>query len=122
MKPFAVLAIATLLTACGAIGIGSNHETIVYNNSTETISVSSDSGIFKIKPADKLPVQATDGIAIKNPNDNCPQPIITRRPNSAAIFFDIFPGIILGIVPLAVDAITNNLYKMPKKYTYACME
>ena len=122
MKYFSALMLTVLLSACGTIGIGSNHETLVHNQSADIISVSSDNGIFKIKPDEKMSVRAGNGIAVQSPNDNCPQPIIARRPNSAAIFFDIFPGIILGIVPIAIDAMTNNLYKMPKQYTYACME
>ena len=110
------------ISSCGTIGIGSNHETTIFNNSSDTISMSSDNVIFKIKPNEKIHVRAGNSITIKTPNDNCPQPIIARRPNSAAIFLDIFPGIIFGIVPLAADAITNNLYKMPRQYTYTCAE
>ena len=110
------------IASCGTIGIGSNHETMIYNNSSDTISVSSDSGIFKIKPDTQLRIQSNNGIAITNLNENCPQPIVTRRPNGPAIFCDIFPGIIFGIVPIAIDAITNNLYRMPKSYTYSCVE
>lgn len=122
MKRLIAIILTLGITSCGTIGIGSNHETTIFNNSSDVISASSDNGIFKIKPNEKMRVRAGNGITIKTPNDNCPQPIIARRPNSAAIFLDIFPGIIFGIVPLAADAITNNLYKMPRQYTYACAE
>ncbi len=122
MKPLISLVLALGIASCGTIGIGSNHETTIYNNSADTISVSSDSGIFKIKPDSSLPVNSGNGIAITNPNESCPQPIVTRRPNGPAIFFDVFPGIIFGIVPIVIDAMTNNLYRMPKSYTYSCME
>ena len=50
MKKFGVLPILFALSACGTLGIGSNHETRLYNNSKNTITVSADSGVYKIKP------------------------------------------------------------------------
>ena len=52
-KPF-ILCMALILTSCGTIGVGSNHKTNVYNNSSNTISVKSDTGIYKIKPDESI--------------------------------------------------------------------
>ena len=120
MKKFFVLCSVLLLASCGAIGVGSNHKTIIYNNSSDTITASATSGIYKIKPETSLTVYSTDAINIKSKNAKCQEPNITSTPNGAAIFLDVIPGIALGMIPLLVDAVTNNLYHMPESYYYTC--
>ena len=51
---------------------------------------------------------------------NCSQVNVERELNSGAVFLDIIPGILLGIIPIFVDAVTNNLYRMPEAYSYSC--
>ena len=111
-----------LLTSCGAVGIGSNHRTTVYNNSSDVISVTSDSGMYKIKPDESMQIYSKEQIFIANKNSKCPQVNVERQLNSGAVFLDIIPGVLLGIVPIFVDAVTNNLYKMPEAYSYSCVE
>ena len=122
MKKIVVLFSVFTLAGCGAVGIGSNHKTMLYNNSNDVISVVADSGTYKIKPDASLQIYSREEIAIQNKNSSCPQVTIARQLNSAAIFLDIIPGIMFGIVPIFVDAITNNLYKMPETYSYSCTD
>ena len=121
MQKIIALFTSLLLVSCGTIGIGKNHQTIIYNNSSDTITASATSGIYKIKPEASLTVYSTDEIGIKSNNTKCQEPNITSNPNGAAIFLDIIPGCMLfGIIPIFVDAITNNLYHMPESYYYTC--
>ena len=122
MKKLFVLFALLSLTSCGTIGIGSNHKTNVYNNSTNTISVKSDSGIYKIKPEESMIVSSANDITITSKQKTCNESIVTRTPNVAALILDIVPGFFFGIVPILVDAISNNLYKMPESYSYSCVE
>lgn len=111
-----------VLSVCGAMGIGSNHETMVYNNSNDVISVTSDSGMYKIKPEHSMNIYSKEKIFIQNKNSQCPQVDVVREVNSGAVFLDIIPGILFGIIPVFVDAVTNNLYRMPEAYSYSCVE
>ena len=120
MKNVIALFTALFLVSCGAIGIGSNHQTMIYNNSSDTITASATSGVYKIKPETSLTVYSTDEISIKSKNTKCQEPMITSEPNGGAIFLDIVPGVLLGIIPLFVDAVTSNLYHMPESYYYTC--
>ncbi len=120
MKNLLCLAVCIVLTACGAIGIGSNHNTMVYNNSTDVITVSADSGIYKIKPDSALNIYSAEDITINSADKNCSQTNIVRQLNTPAVILDVFPGFFLGIIPILVDAVSNNLYKMPSTYSYSC--
>lgn len=122
MKKILMLCSVLLLTACGAIGIGSNHKTMLYNNSSDVINVTADSGIYKVNPDESLQIYSKEQISIANKNSKCPQVNVERELNSGAVFLDIIPGIFFGIVPIFVDAVTNNLYKMPETYSYNCTE
>ncbi len=122
MKKIYLLVLPLLLASCGAIGIGSNHKTMIYNNSNNTISVTADSGTYKIKPDENMQIYSREEISISNKNTMCPQAIVTRELNSGAVFLDIIPGFVFGIVPIFVDAVTNNLYRMPESYSYSCTE
>jgi len=122
MKKILVLCGLLVLSACGAMGIGSNHETTVYNNSNDVISVTSDSGMYKIKPEHSMNIYSKEKIFIQNKNSQCPQVDVVREVNSGAVFLDIIPGILFGIIPVFVDAVTNNLYRMPEAYSYSCVE
>lgn len=118
MALFAVL----FLASCGAMGIGSNHETMVYNNSNDVINITSDSGMYKLKPESSMRVYSKENISIQTKNSQCPQVNVVRELNSGAVFLDIIPGVLLGIIPIFVDAVTNNLYRMPEAYSYSCIE
>ena len=122
MKKLFALCVTFSLVACGTIGIGSNHKTEVYNNSANTISVKSDSGVYKIKPETSMSVSSANDITITSAKKSCSESIIARTPNVAAIVLDVVPGFFFGIIPIVVDAISNNLYKMPETYSYNCME
>lgn len=122
MKKIFVLCSVLLLAACGAMGIGSNHKTMIYNNSSDVINVTADSGIYKVKPDENLQIYSKEQISIANKNSKCPQVNVARELNSGAVFLDIIPGILFGIIPIFVDAVTNNLYKMPEAYSYSCVE
>jgi hypothetical protein len=119
MKKFFVLISVITLSSCGAIGIGSNHKTMIYNNSDDVITVTSDSGMYKVQPNNSMNIYSKESISIQNKNKNCSQVNVVRELNSGAVFLDIVPGILFGIVPIFVDAVTNNLYKMPESYSYS---
>ena len=123
MKRFLILSALISLSACGTIGIGSNHETKIYNNSNNTIIVSADSGVYKIKPEQDMTVYSNNDLAIKSANANCPETSVVRKANTAAIILDVFPiGWLLFPIPILVDAVSNNMYKMPSTYSYSCAE
>ena len=122
MKNVFILCSVVLVASCGAIGIGSNHETMVYNNSDHVINVTADSGVYKINPDQNMRIYSKENISIQTKNSKCPQVNVTREINSGAVFLDIIPGILLGIIPVFVDAVTNNLYRMPEAYSYSCPE
>ena len=111
-----------IISSCGTIGIGSNHKTEVYNNSSNTISVKADSGIWNIKPASSMVISSGNDITITSKKKSCMETTVVRTPNTAALILDVIPGFFLGIVPILVDAISNNLYKMPDSYSYNCVE
>ena len=120
MKKIFLLLSVLALSACGAMGIGSNHKTMVYNNSDDTITVTANSGVYKLEPNDGKQIYSKDDIFIQNKNKKCSQVSVEREVNSAAVFLDIIPGILFGIIPIFVDAVTNNLYRMPDTYSYSC--
>ena len=123
MKRFLILSALLSLSACGTIGIGSNHKTKIYNKSNDTITVSADSGVYKIKPEQDMVVHSNNDLSIKSTNVNCPETTVVRKANTAAIILDIFPiGWILFPIPILVDAVSNNMYKMPSTYSYSCAE
>lgn len=120
MKKLLNLMIIFSLAGCGAMGIGSNHETNIFNNSKDTITVTSSSGIYKISSNKNLLVYSDNNLSISNPRSNCPQVNLNNKPNTTAIILDVFPGFMFGIIPIFVDAVTDNLYKMPSSYAYNC--
>lgn len=123
MKKFVILSILFTLSACGTIGIGSNHETRLYNNSKNTITVSADSGVYKIKPEQDMVIYSNNDLTIKSSNSACNEKTVMRELNTPAVILDVFPiGWMVGILPVFVDAISNNMYRMPKTYSYSCTE
>lgn len=120
MKKYSILFCCIFLASCGAIGIGRNHRTNIYNNSNDVISVTADSGTYKIKPDQNMQIYSKEEISIHNKNSKCPQVNINQEVNSGAVILDIIPGVLLGIIPLFVDAISNNIYRMPEAYSYSC--
>ena len=121
MKKLFILFTVFSLASCGTIGIGSNHKTNIYNNSANTISVKSDSGIYKIKPESSMVISSANDISITSNKKSCNEIIVARTPNAAAMLLDVVPGLMFGIIPILVDAISNNLYKMPESYSYSCV-
>ena len=45
MKRLIAIILTLGIASCGTIGIGSNHETTIFNNSSDVISASSDNAI-----------------------------------------------------------------------------
>ena len=120
MKKICVLLVSVLLASCGTMGIGSNHNTNIYNNSKNTISVKSDSGIYNIKPESNMVINSANDITITSKNKACLESTVARTPNVPAMLLD---GLIFfTIVPILVDAVSNNLYRMPEMYSYSCIE
>ncbi len=123
MKKFGILSILFALSACGALGIGSNHETRLYNNSKDTITVSADSGVYKIKPDQDMVIFSNNDLTIKSSNSACSEKTVMRQLNTPAVILDVFPiGWMVGILPVFIDAISNNMYRMPEAYSYSCVE
>lgn len=76
--------------------------------------------MYKVDPNNNINVYSKERISIQNKNKNCSQINVERELNSGAVFLDIIPGILFGIVPIVVDAVTDNLYRMPEAYSYGC--
>ena len=125
MKKFVILSILFALSACGTIGIGSNHETRLYNNSKNTITVSADSGVYKIKPEQDMVIYSNNDFTIKSSNSTCTEKTVMRELNAPAVILDVLlpTSWFVGVLPvLFVDAISNNMYRMPEAYSYSCVE
>lgn len=123
MKKFGILPILFALSACGTLGIGSNHETRLYNNSKDTITVSADSDVYKIKPDQDMVIFSNNDLTIKSSNSACSEKTVMRQLNTPAVILDVFPiGWMVGILPVFIDAISNNMYRMPEAYSYSCVE
>lgn len=125
MKKFGILCILFALSACGTIGIGSNHETRLYNNSKNTITVSADSGVYKIKPEQDMVIYSNNDLTIKSSNSACSEKTVMRELNAPAVILDVLlpTSWFVGVLPvLFVDAISNNMYRMPNTYSYSCTE
>lgn len=120
MKKVYVLLTLSLLSACGAMGIGSNKIVNIHNNSNDTITATGEMGNIKIAPNTSVMMQSSEDITLNSTNKNCNSPIIQRTSNGSAIFLDIIPGFLLGIIPIVVDGLTGNLYKLPTNYNYDC--
>ena len=125
MKKIVILSILFTLSACGTIGIGSNHETRLYNNSKNTITVSADSGVYKIKPEQDMVIYSNNDLTIKSSNSACNEKTVMRELNAPAVILDVLlpTSWFVGVLPvLFVDAISNNMYRMPEAYSYSCVE
>lgn len=125
MKKFGILPILFALSACGTLGIGSNHETRLYNNSKDTITVSADSGVYKIKPDQDMVIFSNNDLTIKSSNSACSEKTVMRELNAPAVILDVLlpTSWFVGVLPvLFVDAISNNMYRMPEAYSYSCVE
>ena len=109
-----------LLLSCGTIGIGANDTVNVFNQSKDTISVIGARGVSRIVSNSSTTVSGKDYMQINSSNPNCNSTSIPRETNSAAVVLDIIPGLVFGIIPIIVDAVTSNLSRMPESYTYNC--
>lgn len=121
MKKIIGLIFAFVLASCGTIGIGSNHNTNIYNNSDNVINVKADSGVYKIKPDSSMEITSANDMTITSSEKSCSEKTVVRVPNAPAMILDVIPGFFFGIVPLLIDAVSNNLYRMPESYSYSCM-
>ena len=122
MKKIIGLIFAFVLASCGTIGIGSNHETNIYNNSDSVINVKADSGVYKIEPKSSMVVTSKNNVEIISKDKSCASTFVKKIPNSLAITLDWFPGIFALGIPAIIDECANNLDKMPKSYSYSCIE
>lgn len=123
MKKCFVLAVLVMLSACGTIGIGSNHETRLYNNSNSPITVSADTGVYRVKPNQDIIVYSNNDLTVKSANTDCPETKVLRQLNTPAVILDVLPiGWLFGILPVFIDAVSNNMYRMPHSYSYTCAE
>lgn len=115
-----ILLTTILLVSCGTIGIGSNHMVNVYNGSDDVITATGEMGAIKIQPQTTSALKSSQDVMLNSSNKKCNSLAIQREPNTPAMILDIIPGIIFGIIPILVDAVSGNLYKMPSNYTYQC--
>ena len=119
MKKIIGLIFAFVLASCGTIGIGSNHNTNIYNNSDNVINVKADSGVYKIKPDSSMEITSSNDMTITSSKKSCSEKTVVRTPNVPAMILD---GLMFfTIVPVLIDAVSNNLYRMPETYSYSCM-
>lgn len=109
-----------MLCGCGVIGIGSNHDVTIHNQSNDVIFAIGDMGRMKIQPNALMEMHTAKDILLVSRNDICDELTVRRRLNRAAVFLDVFPGLFLGIIPLLVDSMAGDLYKMPREFTYNC--
>ena len=122
MKKIIGLIFAFVLASCWTIGIGSKHNTNIYNNSDNVINVKADSGVYKIKPDSSMEITSSNDMTITSSKKSCSEKTVVRTPNTAAMVLDVFPGFLIGALPLLlIDAVSNNLYRMPETYSYSCM-
>ena len=120
MKKVFILFLSVLLVSCGTMGIGSNHNVNIHNDSDDFIIATGTSGSVKIAPNTAREIESFDNITLKSNDENCDVLVVSRRANTAAIVLDVFPGFFIGIIPILIDAVSNNLYKMPSNYYYQC--
>ena len=123
MKNCLLFIALVMLSACGTIGIGSNHETHLYNNSNSTITVSADTGVYKVKPDHDIIIYSNNDLTVQSANADCPETKVIRQLNTPAVILDVLPiGWLFGILPVFIDAVSNNMYRMPHSYSYTCAD
>ncbi|MBR1544733.1 MAG: hypothetical protein IJ638_02210, partial [Alphaproteobacteria bacterium] len=92
------------------------------NNSDNEIKVQGF-GITKI-PAQSsviIPTNETVKNLFISSNDmQCLPFNVEKETNSTALVLDIFPGVIFGVIPLLVDAVSENLTTYPSSFVYTC--
>ncbi|MDE6571480.1 MAG: hypothetical protein K2L95_04685 [Alphaproteobacteria bacterium] len=120
MKQIIVLMLPWALAACGTMGIGSNHKTTVFNNSGDVVFATGEMGRIKIQPETSTEIHTGERFELSSKNPDCDTLVVDGRLNTAAVFLDIIPGGLLGVLPIFVDAMTKNMYKMPHEYIYEC--
>lgn len=120
MKTIVLFCSILLLTSCGTIGIGSNHTVNIHNNSNSAITANGSYGTIKIDPKSAFAIESANDIKITSTDKKCANTEIIRIPNTPALILDVIPGFLFGIIPILVDAVSNNLYKMPSNYYYQC--
>ncbi len=120
MKRIAILSILGLLNACGAIGIGGNHDVMIHNNSNDLIFAQGEMGRIKIRPNTSMKIHTGENIHIASINNACDELTVQRRLNAPAAILDVMPGFIFGMLPLLVDSVAGDLYRMPREFFYEC--
>lgn len=120
MRKLILILFCCVLSACGTLGIGSNHTVNIHNSSEDTIYATGQMGRISIKPGTSFPVESKDAIQLSSSNDKCDVLMVQTKPNAPAIILDVVPGLFFGIIPILVDAVTGNLYRLPSSYVYGC--
>ncbi len=121
MKNIILICSVLFLASCGAMGIGRNRDITIRNNSDDIITASGTMGMYKIRPGEERTLTSKGEILIESKNAECGAPTIQPVLNGAAVFLDIIPGGLFGVLPIFVDAVTQNMYKMPRSYEYTCI-
>ena len=119
MKKISIISLVVLLAGCGAIGIGRNDTVYIHNASDGEISTVG-TGISKIAP-NSGGLATGRNIQIVPKDRGCESVNVPKDFNTAAFVLNIFPGILLGVIPMVVDAIAGGLNTMPKTYMYKCI-
>jgi len=120
MKSYKLLLALPILAACGTLGIGANQTTNIRNDSNSTITVTGQRGMQRIAAGESADITSRSPIRIQSANAKCDSPNVVSELNTPALVLNIVPGLMLGIIPLFVDAITGNLSRMPESYTFIC--
>lgn len=121
MKKIFLLLTIFSLTACGTMGVGTNKNVLVHNNSDKMIYANGEMGSLKIQPHSSITVNTNKSFQLNSSKKECNAPTVSSKLNTAALVLDIVPGFIFGVIPVLVDAVTGNLNKMPDTYIYDCI-
>lgn len=118
MNKIPLLVSALCLSACGTMGIGTNHVVSIQNNSNQVVTASGEHGVTKIQPNSSASIRGTKPINLTA--KNCAPQVIDTDVNMAAFLLDIIPGMIVFWIPYGIDAITGGITNLPENYTYDC--
>jgi len=120
MKSYVLLLALPILAACGTLGIGANSTTNIRNDSDAPITVTGQRGMQRIAAGENADITSKTPIRIQSSNAKCDSPNVVSEINTPALILNIVPGLVLGVIPLFVDAITGNLSRMPQSFTFVC--
>ena len=120
MNRFLIMIGVLALAGCGTMFTNSNQIINIKNDSGDAIYATTENGKLNIPVGSSVAVKSYKNVPITSKNAACQNLIIEREPNFAAIVLDIFPGILIGVLPFFIDALTGNLYQLPESYVYTC--